>query len=334
MHRSNGSQRAAVVLAAVLAAIAAPRSAHADNKDPTPEEIAAARDLAREGVKAARDGRCADAVPKLERARELYEAPVIPAVALGDCLIKIGKVVQGTEILQIVARANLGPKPEKFNVVAKENARRLLEQALPKIGKLLVAVDGPAGIEVSVTIDKQALPKSLIGIGRPSDPGEHVVEATGPGLLPSSQTVTLAEGQELSVSLVVKLDPAAIKPAERPLAVATDRPPRSKVPGIVLLGIGGAGIASGAVTGIMALGTRSTLNTECPNRQCGPSASSDLSSLKTLSWVSTIGFAAGAAAAGVGVILLVRSTSDPSKTGRLTLTPSIGFGNVGLSGEF
>src|SRR5271155_3015531 len=80
------------VLALPLVAFAA-TDASADNKNPSPEEIAAARDLDREGVKLARTGNCADAVPKLERARELYEAPVIPAVALGDCLIRLGKIV-------------------------------------------------------------------------------------------------------------------------------------------------------------------------------------------------------------------------------------------------
>jgi len=306
--------------------------ANADNKDPTPEEVAAARDLAKEGVRLARAGNCEAAIPKLERARELYESPVIPAVALGDCLIRAGRLVRGTEILQMVVRANLGPKAESVNLAAKEQAKRLLEPALPKIAKLVVQLEGPAGVDAAVTIDKQPLPKSLVGIGRPSDPGEHVVEASGRGVQTVSRVVTLAEGQESTVTLTLVAVVAPPPPSPPGAAIAPQERP-SRLPAIILLGVGGAGIVTGGVTGVLALTTRSKLSGECPNDKCPGTAAGDLSSLKTLSWISTLGFAAGAVSAGVGVFLLVRAPSDAPKTG-VRVVPVVGPGSVGLRGEF
>jgi hypothetical protein len=98
--------------------------------------------------------------------------------------------------------------------------------------------------------------------------------------------------------------------------------------------VGGAGIVTGAVTGVLALTTKSTLTSECPGDRCKPSASGDLSSLKTLSWVSTIGFVAGAAAVGGGVVLFLRAPSSDASRGAVTLTPVVGIGTVGFVGGF
>jgi hypothetical protein len=212
----------------------------------------------------------------------------------------------------------------------------LLRRSRPRhssIRRSLASVGWSSRSRRPLTVDKQPVPKSLVGIPRPTDPGARLVEASGPGLLPASRTVTLADGQEAPVSLTLAPDPAAAKVVVAP--TPSPREERSRIPAYVLFGVGGAGIVTGAVTGVLALTTKSTLTSECPGDRCKPSASGDLSSLKTLSWVSTIGFAAGAAAVGGGVVLFLRApSSDPSPRGAVTLTPIVGLGTVGLVGGF
>jgi hypothetical protein len=79
--------------------------------------------------------------------------------------------------------------------------------------------------------------------------------------------------------------------------------------GWVVGGVGVAGLAVGAVTGIMAMGDASTVKSNCgANGACqGQSGVDAASSGKTASTLSTIGFIGGTALAGVGAYLLLTS---------------------------
>jgi hypothetical protein len=326
--------RPILTVLAALAAFLLALPALADGTAPTPEEIAAARPLARDGLQLARAGNCAEAIPKLQRARELYEAPVVPAVALGQCLIEAGKLVAGTEILQVVKRQNLGPNAEKLNVDAKARAVKLLDQAVPRIGSLTINLSPQPDADVTVTIDGQLVSKSLLGIPRPTDPGDHTVEASGPGFQPTARAVTLLDGQARSITLL--MTPASSGPVVAPV-VAPKHARSSPVPGGILVGVGGAGLIVSGVTGLLALSKLTAVKNECPQNACPPSAAGDVSTLKTLSWVSTISLAAGVVSLGAGVTLLVvgRSSDKPGADkpkASLRITP--GVGSVLASGEF
>ena len=68
-------------------------------EDASAAETAAARSLAVDGLKLAQANNCAEAVPKLERAEKLYHSTVV-ASRLGECLVSVGRLVEGTEILR------------------------------------------------------------------------------------------------------------------------------------------------------------------------------------------------------------------------------------------
>jgi hypothetical protein len=104
----------------------------------------------------------------------------------------------------------------------------------------------------------------------------------------------------------------------------------SRVPAYVALGVGGAGLAVGAVTGVMALNGAQTVRQECPAHQCtSPGGIDDASRTRTLSVVSTVGFGVGAVGAVIGTYLLLRAPST-------TVSPGIGQGSGGLlvQGQF
>jgi hypothetical protein len=100
--------------------------------------------------------------------------------------------------------------------------------------------------------------------------------------------------------------------------------------------VGGAGLATGAITGLLAMGKHSTLTGECKGSVCPPSASSDLSSYHSLGTISTIGFIGGAVLGGGGAILFFTAPhgSPAAPATGTTLTPYVGLGSLGAVGTF
>jgi hypothetical protein len=349
----------ALTLSAVLAA-EAPVSAQGDADL---ESIAAARSLGVEGVKLADAGRCADAVEKLARAERLHHAPSILG-RLGECQVHLGKIVEGTENLARVVREPLPANAPPAYVKAKARAQIAYDAAKPRIAKLLISVKAFAQGEFTVTLDGQPLSSLLLDVDRPTDPGEHVVEARGEGFMTASSSVTLAEGQRGTVLLKLEGDASAspvavssaaskpvtqVTPAAAPLSselattesaqTAPRATSRAVTAAYVAFGLGAAAFATGGVFGALALSGRSDVENECPRKICPPSSRETLNSTRTYGTASTIAFAAGAGFVIAGAILWFTSPSSPSderiaRTARVA--PWVGPTSAGasLSGSF
>jgi hypothetical protein len=326
--------------------------------EPTAEQTAAARSLGMQGVQLAEAGDCAHAVDPLTRAESLRHAPTT-LEWLGECHIALGKLVLGTEELNRVIHEPLPPNSPAAFAAAQDRARKKVDAAVARIGKLRIHVDHPAGVKPQVKVDDEVVFDAMLDADRPTDPGAHKVTVSAPGMKPTAASVTLADSQSSSVSLTLEPDPNAVAATPPPPAPATgaapapassgtaaapppEAPPaeqKSKVPAIVALGVGGVGIVVGTIFGIVALGTKSTLDGECPNKNCPSSADqSTINSLGTQAWVSTIGFGVGIVGLGVGTVLLATSGSSSSasaKTGtRPHVTPYFGLTSAGLTGTF
>ena len=335
------------VLAALLCA-AIPRPALA--QDAQAENVAAARSLGIQGVQLAEAGKCNEAIEKLSRAESLYHAPTILG-RLGECQVNVGQIVLGTENLNRVVREQLPANAPAAFRDAQDRARRVLGPALARIGHLTVEVE-PKDAPATVTVSGAAVPKALLGVERPTDPGTHEVIANAPGYLPAKTSVELTEGGKQTVTLRLTPDPNAVV---TPPPVAATTPPAEQTPdtrppaqaehssgnktlAYVLLGVGGVGVITGSVTGLLALGKKGDL--DCPEKQCSGDSADDLDSANTMATISTIGFAVGLPAAAVGTILLLTGSSSSEKSGSKTkqkhfaATPYVGVGNAGVSGTF
>ena len=358
-------------LSALLALPVAPSIARADA--PTDDQKAAARILGTDGVRAALAGDCRTAVDKLTRAEALVHAPTT-ALPLAKCEIQLGKLVAGTEILNRLVNEVLPSNAPEPWVDAKKQAQPLLDASAPRIGKLRVHVDRPAGAagDVAVTIDGTAIPSVLLDNDRPTDPGAHHVTATAPGMTTAQTDVTLAEGQSQGVSLRLAPLPAgapavasAPAPAPAPASASASAPasasasasasapalasapaPESsspnRAPAYVVLGIGAAGVVVGTIFGVIALGNKSSLNSDCPagKNACPASEASTVSSLNsslnTHAAISTIGLGVGVVGVALGGYLFfsASSSSDAPKTGAIDVHPWLGPGSAGLNGTF
>ncbi len=346
----------ALGLAAGLAASAVAPAALAQGQ-PQAENVAAARTLGIQGIQLADAGNCKDAVEKLARAASLYHAPTILG-RLGECQVQVGQVVLGTENLNRVVREQLAASAPKAFRDAQERARGVLSAALPKIARLTVKVE-PADANVQVTVAGTPIPPALLGIERPTDPGTHEVVASAPGYLEQRASITLAEGGQQELSLLLVKDPNAAVAAASPAAPAAAQPstsapaapPRDVAPkksntlAYVALGVGGAGMVVGGVTGFLALGKKGDLK-GCVETRCPSNQADTLDSAKTMATVSTVGFAVGFVGVGVGVVLLLTGGSSSSAkltspqlakrapTDGLQVKPWFGADAAGLSGSF
>lgn len=332
----RGLRRAGIAVALVGALTSGVASAD----EPSAADIAAARALSQEGTKLANANKCAEAIDKLSRAEKLFHAPTTLS-RLGECQVKVGRVVEGTENLNRVVRETLAPNAPKAFVKAQERAKELLPAARAKIAKLTVTVNAPKGAEIAVRVDGEPMNSANLGTERPVDPGEHTIEASAPGHTSAKAKAQLKEGGAESVTLTIEVDPNAPKVAvshptdPKPKDTPPPPPPRessSKVPVFLAFGVGLVGIGVGATFGVLASGKKSDLDGSCnADKRCPPDQEGTLNSAKTFSTVSTIGFIVGGIGIATGTVLLVTS-SGGSKTG--SVSPFVGLGNAGVTGTF
>ncbi len=322
----------------------------------SPEDVAAARALGTEGTRLADSGDCNGAIPKLDAAERLYHAPTT-LDRLGECQVSVGKLVAGTENLNKVVREPLAPNAPAAFLAAQKRAQQALTAASPRIGNLKIHVDGPSADKLTLTVDGVAVSSALLDADRPTDPGSHEISVAAPGYRTGTATVSVREGAESTVSIKLEIDPSAVAaaPAAAPAgpgepvapvlsATAATSAPASSGPSrglaYVALGVGGVGLAVGTIFGVLALGTKSTLDDHCVNKLCPSSSQSDIDALSTKSTVSTIAFAVGIVGVAAGTVLLVLShkSDAPSAAAREPerprITPWLGVGTAGVGGTF
>ncbi len=319
--------------------------------EPASATISAARALGREGVKLAEMGNCAEAVEKFQRSEKLFHAPSTLA-RLGECQVQLGRIVDGTENLNRVAREVLPQGAPPAFVQAQERAKVVLAEARQRLAQLKIAVAAPLDSRVLVKVDGDVVPAANLNANRPMDPGEHVIEATAPGFKMSVTKIRLAEGSVDSIAVTLELDPNAqpvVTPhAEPPLASESrgDAPGRaSHVPAYLALGVGVLGVGVGALFGLMASSKESDLDAACANKICPSNQQSTLDSAKSAGTVSTVGFVVGGLGLVSGTYLYLASrvaAKTPSvnaKTARsatftASFAPYLGLDRAGITGRF
>jgi hypothetical protein len=322
-----------------FAAFAFARSALAE--DVSPEDRASARALGIEGVRLAESGDCPSAIPKFEAAEKLFHAPST-LERLGECQIKIGRLVAGTENLNRVVREALPANAPAPFVQAQASAARLLESTAPRIARLRIHVEGAPKERVAVTVDGIAVSSVLFDADRPTDPGAHEIIATADGYKKKSVTVRLGEGAAQTASLVLEPQTTAVATPSVQIAPATPPAPEqaaaapSHTAAFVALGVGAAGLAVGSIFGALALGTKSSLDNACTNKACPASSQGDIDSLSTQAWIANVGFGVGIVGAVTGTVLWLTAGSSkpgPARQGA-RFVPWVGIGTAGVGGTF
>jgi hypothetical protein len=312
--------------------------AHADDA----ATKSAIRELGEQGVSAYEAGRYDEAHTKLTRAYELSPLPTL-GLWRARALEKLGRWVEASELYLQVTLLNVEKDPRGVHAQAKRDAETERGRLLPKIPKLIVQVDGVPPDQVELVLDNKPLPSGLVGVERPTDPGPHTLTARS-GERSVTRQVSLAEGQveRVSIALEAEPQPKAKTPAAPP--APSNTPPAGPVepaehtdsgpPALawIALSIGGAGLAVGTITGVMALSMQSQLEEDCEDAECEPAFHDDVDSYNRLRTISFVSLGIGAVGVGTGLVLL--GTSSASERGGTGVEPIIGLGSAGVRGRF
>ncbi|HTQ05435.1 MAG TPA: hypothetical protein VMI54_16340 [Polyangiaceae bacterium] len=312
--------------------------AHAE---PTEADRTSARSLASEGYDALERKDYATAVDRFRHADSLVHAPTI-GVDLARALIGLGRYVEAYERYELIIREGVPKGSPSSWKQAVDDAQRESADLEPRLAWIVIHVMGP--LDPQVTIDGDDVPEGAIGARRAADPGKRTVRAIADGFEPASQTVTLREGQEQVVTLVLErsASPHPLSPATSDRSRANEKPLHvSRTPAWVAFGVGGAGVVLGTVTGVLALNIHSTLQRECPTGTCHPADdaethrdTSDLNRYHTLGTLAGVGFGLGVGGAATGLVLLLTDAATEHASQRATLWPVVGPSEIGMAGRF
>lgn len=161
----------------------------------TGDQGAVVRALFEEGVGFSDRGEWAPAADRFRRALALRNIPVI-AHNLGVALVRMGRVVEASEVLRAVTR------DPTASAQVRQAAQMELDRALPRMGRLTVVVEGePEG--AVVTLDGRALEEALFDVARPIDPGRHIVRAVRGDEEVAREQVVIAEGHSETITIDV-----------------------------------------------------------------------------------------------------------------------------------
>jgi hypothetical protein len=314
----------------------------------------AARQVGEEGLAAYDQGQYVEALAKLGQAYAVVKAPAL-GLWTARTMVKLGRLVEASERYLEVTRLPTQGGDAEVQDKAKQEAERERGELLPRIPKLRLRIQGTRGEPVEVQVDGLPVPAALLGAERPVNPGKHRV--TGKmGSREVSQEVTVAERESKEVE--IRFDAASAAPVtagstpvaappSAPMAAQPSAPrasPRAdqgaeggslqRTAGWISLGVGGAGLVVGSITGVLLLSKKSSLlDGDCVDTACGPTERDRVDSYNSLRPVSTVSFVVGFLGAGVGAALLL-TAPKPEQTAKPRVTPWVGLGSAGLAGRF
>jgi hypothetical protein len=326
------------VLAALIAVPAVTFTLPASAQDP-----AAAASLFRTGLTAMQEGRYSEGCPALE---ESYRLEPLPGVLFtsAECHAKWGKLATAVARYQdyLTVFERLAPSQVVKQRNRNEVAERQIRALSGRVPQLTLILPPSAPANVSVKRDGVVLGAPSLGVPLPVDPGEHVLVTEVSGVT-RERRITLAEGERRSVELEVP--PAVVAPKPVPAPVAPSAPQArtgaySRAPTAwfwVAGGVGAVGVATGAVCGALVFAKKSDIDENCRRYDCNAQGKQAADSAKTLAFVSTVGFAVGAAGIGAASVLLLTA---PKRERPRALRPNVsvaagdGSAMIGLSSRF
>jgi hypothetical protein len=295
----------------------------------------AARELARQGADAFESLDYAKALDRFDRAYALFQAPSI-AVMQARALARLHRLVEALDRYEDTQRMPLpDDAPEAFRQ-AVADAKREGEELRLRIPRLAIRIltSGARPEPLTVMLDGKQVPRALLDVERPVDPGVHEISAEAPGYAALSRKLKLSEGQRIAIDLALQpLRTASARPApslepKLPVREVSEPSRPDRTWAFVGLGIGAAGLSVSAVTGLIALSKKSDLDSVC-KPGCPEDSRDDIDSFRTNRTVSYASLALGLTSAGIGSYLLFSGPGDSSQ-----LAAAVSPQGVSLLGRF
>jgi hypothetical protein len=318
MVRLNARSRLPFLVAGLFfarAAICDEAVPDAAKAPPPPAEAAPdpAQNKAREefeaGVTALREGRLIEAersfrasLSSARRASALYN--------LALTLLKQGRYRESIHTAREIASDASLSADARY----REDAEALVRRASASLATLRVSVRPTSAL---VRVDGELAQEAGAERSIVVDPGRHVLEVSAPGHLAVQHGVVLQGGTE--IALVVSLTPLP-SPSPAPTPDSAPRKTGATVAPWIVVGVGGALMAGGLVTGILAKQADDEFKAGCPALTgCDPSLADEKDRAGTLGNASDVLYVTGGAVAAAGLVWHFVLPS-PSAPGRAALS--------------
>lgn len=320
--------RVSHVLGCGLVLVALSSAANANAEGTTAET------LYQEGQRAAQAKNWELACKMFRESQEREPAPGT-LLNLANCEENLGALLAARAHFEAAAKS-FRPGDDR---VAYANKR--VEALNARIPKLTVRLSPRAPAATTIERDGLKLGPAALGMAASMDPGPHTLVVHVPGQPEERVDVRLAPGETQEIELpraVVEAPAPSASPAASPALSALPTAPAAgrssgsglRVAGWTALGVGVAGLAVGAVGGVLTLSAKSDVDANCPTAGCNPTGLDAQDRGRTWSTISDVGFIAGAVVATTGVTLLLLS----SKHGDVSAQPVAGGGALRWVGSF
>jgi hypothetical protein len=320
-------------------------------------QVTEAREIFRGGVDAAREGHWQDALAAFEKSNRL-RPHVVTLYNIGFCERRLGHDTRARQALIEALKESDTPGvahlPEAMSTAAKTELDAIrTELATAAMGVRIpgvkVLVDGRP-LERSVSVDGK--PTFVAGTREPGppedvpqadivvelDPGTHVFSLIHADRAEPDLVRTVAPGAVVSIALDVSPPTPVQRRMLPPIEVVRVREKkRPEWPIFLSLGVGAAGVVTGAVFLDLAVQKRSELRKACPDDQCGAGDRNEIARFGTYSDVATVGFAVGLVGLAAGGYFWFTSRSagpKPPRAQGVHVEPWIGSRSLGVVGEF
>ena len=320
---------------AFVAVSAMPRDAHATDS-------ATAQALFDQGRKLMAQERWAEACPKLEESQRLDPAGGT-LLHLALCREHEGRIATAWAIYQdALAQAKHDGRKDRAKI-----AQERIDSLTPRLPRMRIRVATPNRRAPGFTLsrDETGVGEAQWGEPLPVDPGTHLLTAKATGRKSWNVRIEVpSKPQEIVVDVPeLEVDPQSeggLKP--EPTRPGPSRLEDAKVgdvqrtTGIVIAGLGGAGIAVGAIFGLVSISKNNDADKECKppdHTSCTAKGIEDGNSAKTSGNISTVAFIAGAALVAGGLVVYFTA---PRGSTSVAVLPSFGphGASLGLSGSF
>lgn len=240
--------------------------------------FAAGKDAMARGDLATACGRFAESL-KLDPATGTF-------LNLAACEERSGKLVAALEHFT-AARSRL--REDDYRIAFADER---IANVSKRVARLVVRFAKPPALGTTrVLRDDVEIPPQAFGTPLVVDPGPHTLVVETSGHSSQRTRVELREGEQRVVDLELPAEKATVV---RP--VATEQPSSTRLTlAWVTGGLGVAGLVTGAVTGLVAIDAANTYRAHCTNGLCDDEGLSAAATGRTVSIVSPVAFAAGAA---------------------------------------
>lgn len=315
----------------------------------TPASVAQAQALFDEAMALIKDGKYAEACPKLKKSQDL-DPGMATKYRLAECYESAGLTGSAWALfLEVAADAKAAGRPDR-----ESKARSRADALRPKVPMMTLAVPVELASLPGLRIERdgEVMPSAKWNVPLPVDPGAHMVRASAPGKKPWERSTQALGGATLQID--VPLLEADDRPPEPPPAgtgtaaptgipsVSSSAPPAGstapppggaldgyRVGAIVAGAVGLVGIGVGAGFGAATFAKWGEALSHCPDgptQPCAAPASALEQEARTSGTISTAAFVAGGVGLATGALLLIlapKGAPAKEKSG-VTVTPVIG----------